>query len=101
MHKEWLRHLDIALSIEGKILSCMITDNGVGRSKSAMLKSKSAGKRESMGLHITTECLALLNKDMDDLTYFNFKDIIVYEGNAAGTRVILKMHYRNLMEVSA
>jgi len=66
-----------------------------------MLKSKSAGKQESMGLHITTERLALLNKDMDELTHFNFEDIIDYEGNAAGTRVILKMHYRNLMEVSA
>ena len=101
MHKEGQRHLDITLSIEGKILTCMITDNGVGRSRSAMLKSKSAGKQESMGLHITTERLALLNKDMDELTHFNFEDIIDYEGNAAGTRVILKMHYRNLMEVSA
>lgn len=101
MHKDGQRHLDIALSIEGKILICMITDNGIGRSKSAVLKSKSGGKQKLMGPHTTTERLALLNKDIDDLTHFNFKDIIDYEGNAAGTRVILKMHYRNLMEVSA
>jgi tetratricopeptide (TPR) repeat protein len=101
MHKEGQGHLEIALSIENKILTCMITDNGVGRSKAAMFKSKSAEAQKSMGLHITTSRLALLNKDMNEQTFFNFEDIKDDEGNSAGTRVILKMHYRNLMEASA
>jgi hypothetical protein len=65
-----------------------------------MLKSKSAEKQKSMGLYITRERLALLNKDIDEQTYFNFEDIIDGEGNSGGTRVILKMRYKDLMEVT-
>lgn len=101
MHKEGQGHLEVALSIEDKILTCMITDNGVGRNKAGMFKSESAEKQKSMGLHITTERLALLNKDMDEETYFNFEDITDDDGNSAGTRVILKMQYRDFMEASA
>jgi hypothetical protein len=35
---------------------------------------------------------------MDDQTFFNIEDIADDKGNAAGTRVILKMHYRDLTE---
>jgi LytS/YehU family sensor histidine kinase len=100
MHKEGQGKLDIALSIENKILTCIIADNGIGRSEAAMLKSKSAENQKSLGLHITTERLALLNKDFDEQTCFNFEDITDDEGNSAGTRVILKMHYRDLMDAS-
>ncbi|HEX3166051.1 MAG TPA: histidine kinase [Chitinophagaceae bacterium] len=99
MHKEGQGHLEIELSIDKKILTCAITDNGVGRNKAAQIKSKSAEKQKSMGLQITTERLALLNKDHDEQTFFNIKDITDNEGNPAGTRVILKMNYKNLTEV--
>ncbi len=98
MHKQGQGHLEIDLSLEDKTLTCMITDNGIGRSQSAMLKSKSTGSQKSMGLHITTERLALLNKNMDKQTHFSFEDMIDAEGNSAGTRVILKMQYKDLME---
>jgi len=101
MHKEGQGHLEIELSIDKKILTCAITDNGVGRNKAAQIKSKSAEKQKSMGLQITTERLALLNKDHDEQTFFNIKDITDNEGNPAGTRVILKMNYKNLTEVAS
>ncbi|MEO8819330.1 MAG: histidine kinase [Ginsengibacter sp.] len=101
MHREGQGRVEIELSIENKILMCIITDNGIGRKKSAMLKSKSAEKQKSLGLHITHERLALLNKNMDEQTSFNFEDITDDEGNGAGTRVILKIHYRDLMEASS
>jgi tetratricopeptide (TPR) repeat protein len=100
MHKEGQGYLEIALSIENKILTCIITDNGIGRNKAAIFKSKSAEKQKSMGLHITTERLAILNKNMGEQTYFNIEDITDDDGKVAGTKVILKMHYKNLMEVS-
>jgi hypothetical protein len=37
---------------------------------------------------------------MNEQTSFNFEDITDDEGNSAGTRVILKMHYRDLMDAS-
>jgi tetratricopeptide (TPR) repeat protein len=100
MHKQGQGHLEIVLSVEDKTLTCMITDNGIGRSKSAMLKNTSGEKQKSMGLYITRERLALLNKDIDEQTYFNFEDITDNEGNSSGTRVILKMRYKDLMEVT-
>ena len=52
-----------------------------------------------MGLQITTERLALLNQGQDGQTFFNIEDITDNEGKPAGTRIILKMNYRDLTEV--
>ncbi len=101
MHKEGPGHLEIALSIENKILTCIITDNGIGRKQSALLKSKSAEKQKSMGLAITTKRLALVNSNMHQETYFDFEDIIDEAGNLAGTKVTLKIQYRDFTELSA
>lgn len=101
MHKEGQGRLEIELSIKDKTLTCIITDNGIGREKAAMVKSKSAETEKSLGLRITNERLALLNINMDEQTSFNFEDITNDKGNAEGTRVILKIHYRDLMETSA
>jgi hypothetical protein len=66
-----------------------------------MFKSKSAERQKSVGLTITTERLALLNKNTDEKTFFNVEDINDDEGNVAGTRVILKMNYKGLIETSS
>lgn len=100
MHKEGQGHLEIALSIENKILTCAITDNGIGRSNATILKNKSGEKQKSFGLNITAERLALLNKDISEQTSFIIEDIIDNAGKPAGTRVILKMYCRNLVEAS-
>src|SRR5579871_906684 len=100
MHKEGKGHLEIQLGIDAKILCCTITDNGIGRAKSAELKSKSAQKQKSMGLSITTERLALLNKNNNQQTFFNIEDIFDGNGQPAGTRVILKINYKDLSEIN-
>jgi tetratricopeptide (TPR) repeat protein len=101
MHKEGQGHLEIKLSIDKKILTCAIIDNGVGRNKAAEIKSKSAEKQKSMGLQITRERLALLNKNHDEQTFFDIEDITDNGGKSAGTRVILKMNYKDLTEVDS
>ncbi len=101
MHKDGLGNLEITLSQEEKVLTCIISDNGIGRSKAAMYKSKSAEKQKSMGVQMTKERLALLNMDIDEQTFFNVEDIIDNKGNVSGTRVILKMNYKSLMEAYA
>ena len=100
MHKEEKGHLEIELSIDKKILTCIITDNGIGRNKAEQIKSKSAEKQKSMGLKITTERLAFLNKGQDKKTFFNIDDLMDTEGKSAGTRVVLKMNYRELTEIT-
>jgi tetratricopeptide (TPR) repeat protein len=101
MHKEGNGYLEIALSPEEKILICTITDNGIGRYKAAQIKSKSAAKQKSMGLQITAERLALLNQDRNVQTSFDIEDITDDRGKAAGTKVTLRMHYRDLTEMIA
>ena len=91
--------LDIELSIEEKILTCIITDNGIGRNNAAMINSKSAEKNKSMGVKITKERLALLSRNEDERAVFDIEDLTDKEGNAAGTKVILKMKYRKLADV--
>lgn len=99
MHKEGHGQLEIELGIDKKMLTCTITDDGVGRSKAADIKSKSTGKQKSMGLQITSDRLALLNKDNGQLASFNIEDCIDAEGKPSGTKVILKMKYADLIEV--
>ncbi len=69
MHKKGAGHLDIAFSIEGKILTSIITDNGIGRAEATLLNSKTAEKDKSMGVQITVERLALLNKTIDHKSF--------------------------------
>jgi hypothetical protein len=52
-----------------------------------------------MGLKITTERLSLLNSNSNTQTAFTIEDIIDENGNALGTRVHLKIYYREMMEV--
>ena len=98
MHKQDAGFLDIKLSIEEEILTCIITDNGIGRNNAAVINSKSAEKNKSMGVKITTERLALLNRNEDEQAVFDIEDLTDNEGNAAGTKVILKMKYRKLID---
>ncbi|MGC4036897.1 MAG: tetratricopeptide repeat protein [Chitinophagaceae bacterium] len=101
MHKEGQGHLDIEISIDGKILCCAITDNGIGRLKAEELKTKSAQKQKSMGLQITTERLALLNGTDDRKTYFNIADLYDNKSKVAGTRVVLNIHYKDSSEITS
>ena len=97
MHKEGQGILKIGFALENNILSCYITDNGVGRKEAAALKSRSVENQKSMGMRITADRLALLNKDIEQ-TIFSVEDLADEEGKAAGTRVTLKIRYKNSVE---
>ncbi len=99
MHKEGPGKLEIELRTDEKVLTCAISDNGIGRKKAAALKSKSAEKQKSLGLQITKERLALLNDEFSSETFLHIEDLFDGEGMPSGTRVTLKMNYKNLTEV--
>jgi hypothetical protein len=83
--------LNISISMEEGSLKCVISDNGIGRKKAAEIKSKSAEKEKSLGLKITTDRLALLNKNQHIDTFYEMHDLYDEEGNAAGTKVIIRI----------
>ena len=80
------------------ILNCVIIDNGVGREKAEEMNSKTAEKEKSLGLKITTERLALLNREKGIHTFYEIEDLKDENGNAAGTKVILKINFKNSVE---
>jgi len=100
MPKEGHGRLDIVLSMQDNILNCTITDNGVGREKAEELNSKTAEKEKSMGLKITTERLALLNREKGLQTYYETEDLKDENGNAAGTKVIVKISFKESVEAN-
>ncbi len=102
MHKESKGHLNViiseVISEEEKILHCVIEDNGIGREKAAEFKSKSAENEKSMGLKITTERLALLNQENNFSTFYNIEDVLNENNEVEGTRVKLKIRYKESIE---
>ena len=101
MHKKEKGRLDIRLGVEGELLICSIADNGVGRSFAAGSNghSDSARKQKSMGIQITRQRLALVNGEEGDQGNFAIEDLYDEVGNAAGTRVVLRIRTRTMSGV--
>jgi tetratricopeptide (TPR) repeat protein len=99
MHKKEKGFLSFDFCIEEKYLTCVITDNGIGRAQAELLKSKSSEKQKSMGLKITAERLSLLNNQSGKQTFFYVEDMKDENGHVSGTRVHLKISYKTLSEV--
>ena len=99
MNKKEQGLMEVAFELDNGVLNCYITDNGIGRKNAETLKSKSAEKQKSMGMQITAERLALFNSDAEQ-TIFSVEDLVDVSGRAAGTRVTLKIRYRETSEIS-
>ena len=90
MHREDKGHLDIEVSEEADQLYFKIADNGIGRKQAAAIASKSATKHKSMGLKITQDRIAMLQK-VNGESPVKIIDLENADGSAAGTEVIIKM----------
>lgn len=99
MHKQGNGELNIALSVDDHHLTCVITDDGVGRNKAAIINARSAQKNKSMGVQITLDRLALLGENEDQETHFQIEDLIDENGKPGGTKVKLKIRYRTLATI--
>ena len=79
-------------------MHCVIEDDGIGREKAAEFKSKSAENEKSMGLKITTERLALLNHENNFSDFYKIEDKLNENNEVEGTRVKLKIRYKESIE---
>lgn len=91
MHKEENGHLQIELYMEESMLCCKVADDGVGRRKAIGLKSKSASTHKSMGMQITASRIAMLQNGDQSGTQIKITDLILEDGTAGGTEVLLKI----------
>lgn len=72
-------------------LQLTITDDGVGRTRAAELKSKSASHRKSFGLKMTSERIALVNQLYQTNTQVMIEDLVDADGQPAGTEVVIQI----------
>lgn len=92
LHKETAGHLTIQLSmLTESMLQCVIEDNGVGRERAREFKSKSATTKKSLGMKLTEDRIAILNKQASPNASITIVDLVADNGDAAGTKVILKI----------
>ncbi len=93
MQKKEGGKIDIAVGLEESesIVVVNITDNGIGRTKSELLRSKKATKHKSFGMKVTSERLALINTKYKTGANVTITDIFDNNGAPAGTRVTLKI----------
>lgn len=90
LHKDCGGHLAINISMpQPCILQCVIQDDGIGRQKANALKSKSAVTNKSLGMKLTEERLALLNKHAASNASIEIIDLFSEEEAPAGTKVII------------
>ena len=81
--------IDITLERNNGYLSCNIIDNGIGREAADQLKSKSATKKKSYGMKITSDRLSMLNKLAGEESSVSVNDLYDSKGQPAGTEVKL------------
>ena len=92
LHKEENGHLRILVSMASdSMLQCVIEDNGIGREKAKILKSKTATSRKSLGMQLTENRLNLLNKHAELNASVEIIDLQNGNSEASGTKVILKI----------
>jgi sensor histidine kinase YesM len=100
-NKDGQGHININIRTEEDLLECTITDNGIGRKQAAAFKNKSPKKERSLGLQITRERLALFSEENNAAADFEIEDLADEKGTSTGTRVILKIAHKKLIEEAA
>jgi LytS/YehU family sensor histidine kinase len=91
MYKDGSGILSIELKKDNEILICSITDNGIGRKKSAELKSSLSVNKKSLGMNITASRLHLLNEGMGNQIELQIIDLLDSVDQSVGTKVIIRI----------
>src|SRR5436190_3894259 len=91
MHKEEKGQLDIKVSEVSNHLFFKIRDDGIGRKQATALASKSTTRHKSMGLRITADRIAMMQRSNGTESPVTINDLVNADSSAAGTEVIIKI----------
>jgi len=91
MHKEGERKLKIDFYLENSSLIAEISDNGIGRTQAAKIRSKSAAKK-SYGISISQSRLNQFRKKYA----LEIIDLKTEFGMPAGTKVVIELPYKTM-----
>jgi LytS/YehU family sensor histidine kinase len=102
MHKEEKGHLSIEVFKNNNHIFFKVADDGVGRKQAAKLAAKKDTRHKSMGLKITADRIAMLQRSNGNESPITINDLVNADGSAAGTEVIIKIpvlyEYRNSID---
>ncbi|MFT4522133.1 MAG: ligand-binding sensor domain-containing protein, partial [Bacteroidia bacterium] len=73
--KEKNRNLSIRFNKKGKMLQCIIEDDGIGQEASRIMNSQRTKKHKSQGIKLTGERLNMLTQDMSEKPDFQIVDL--------------------------
>lgn len=92
MHRPTGGNVSIRIKeIQDNLLHIEIEDDGIGRAAAAELKSKSAMRKKSFGMTITSERIQLVNEIFKTNTQVSIQDLVNTEGGACGTKVVIEI----------
>lgn len=96
MHKEtedenYIGEIRLNIELKEDYLEIIITDNGIGRLKSAEIKKTSTSDHQSSGMRLTKERLNILNLNKKLEITCNVIDLYDINGLATGTQVIINI----------
>lgn len=79
---------------EGKFLICVVKDNGIGRTKSAEIKSASVLQQKSVAMKINQERLNVVGRAKG--AKVDITDLYDENGAACGTKVTIRLPYKSI-----
>lgn len=90
VHRKMKGMLDIEVRLKGKVLECIVTDNGIGRKVAMEIKEKKNKTHNSMGMKVTEGRIALIRK-INNTKDANVEitDLEDDKGQAEGTKVTI------------
>ena len=93
LHKQGDKKLSVIFDLDEteENLICTVEDNGIGRAKSAVMKTKQKQQHESFSTSATEERLRLLSSQLNSKDLVNYQDLINSELQAVGTRITVKI----------
>jgi len=83
--------LGLRIRRDGKALHIEVEDDGIGRARAAWIKSRSALKKRSMGMSITQQRLAMIEKQQGIRCDVRVEDLVLPDGEPGGTRVTITL----------
>lgn len=98
LHKKDDKKLTISFSLKtsNQYLTCIITDNGIGRIKAAELQQKRSIHHTSFATKANQDRLQLLNYGRTEKIGVEILDLYTKNSISEGTKVIIKIPYKQL-----
>jgi ligand-binding sensor domain-containing protein len=98
MHKPSGGKLLVQVRDMGTQIQCIIEDNGIGRARAREIMNNGSGHKKSMGMRITGDRIALINRIYGIDTQVHIIDLVNAGGVAEGTRVVINIPLINEFE---